>query len=597
MKTKRFLTLFMALLLLSCFLIVGCDTEPPAAQEPEEKEDEESVVTCSHVHKEIEETKPSAQCQPHITRTVCTDCGELIEELKKPSATKCQTAWKVVKRATGNEDGLEECRCIYCNNLTDSRILPKGYDSNGRLLDGLPSDLNHGGEQITVLYWSDVECPEFEQETVTGDNVRDAIYDRNNQIEDRLNVTIKWVGVPGDGGERKNFVAHVDSIYRADTQDYDIIASYSRTQGTLAVLGYLQDLSKINESYIDLEKPWWAKNIKEAASFGDSYYFLTGDISTNFNYMMHVVYLNKDLFSQYQLELPYQLVRNGGWTIDQMITLSTGRYKNADNVAGQSTGDYFGFQSMDYVATSLYIGAGLRYIERDATNMLKVSSDFTSDAAETLINKLGAWAATDDVWIHNATLDPNGIAGRPDYQNATKNGRVLMSVQHMVVARSQYSNADWSVGIVPLPKSSAAQQSYYTAMGNPYSLYGIFADFDTRGNKQETLTMLSAVLECWASEGYRLTNPEIFEVCLQLKYSKGQDETDMYILACENVRLDKGQIFASDLNNMVELPGRAFTSNTDWEENCEGYKSTVSEKLATVVENYRVYKELREQGK
>ena len=71
----------------------------------------------------------------------------------------------------------------------DSGLIDDAYDVNGRLKDNLPKDLNYEGEEVTMLYWSDVENPEFEQETVTGDNVRDAIYDRNNQVEDRLNIT------------------------------------------------------------------------------------------------------------------------------------------------------------------------------------------------------------------------------------------------------------------------------------------------------------------------------------------------------------------------------------------------------------------------
>ncbi|MBR5602509.1 MAG: hypothetical protein IKW24_07730, partial [Clostridia bacterium] len=70
------------------------------------------------------------------------------------------------------DDGEEED-----DGLIDSR-----FDVNGRLKDNLPKDLNYEGEEVCVLYWSDVENPEFEQETVTGDNVRDAIYDRNNQV-------------------------------------------------------------------------------------------------------------------------------------------------------------------------------------------------------------------------------------------------------------------------------------------------------------------------------------------------------------------------------------------------------------------------------
>ena len=55
----------------------------------------------------------------------------------------------------GNGDDEEE----------DSGLIDDAYDANGRLKDNLPKDLNFEGEEVTVLYWSDVENPEFEQES------------------------------------------------------------------------------------------------------------------------------------------------------------------------------------------------------------------------------------------------------------------------------------------------------------------------------------------------------------------------------------------------------------------------------------------------
>ena len=478
----------------------------------------------------------------------------------------------------------------------DSGLIDDAYDVNGRLKDNLPKDLNYEGEEVTVLYWSDVENPEFEQETVTGDNVRDAIYDRNNQIEDRLNVTIKWVGVPGDGGERKNFVAHVDSVYRADTQDYDLIASYAPTQGSLAVQGYLYNLATLENSYVDLKMPWWPQQLVETISFGDAYYFISGDMSTNVLYMMHLVYINKDLFSQYQLELPYKMVREGTWTMDEMIELTTGRYRDADNDNVQSEKDYYGFQSMDYVADSFYFACNMHLVDDDPNDMLVISPDVGSAKTVKLVNKLGKWAATDDVWIHNTALDAGDyVEGRKVYQRATAEGRVLMSLQHTCVGAKSYSNADWSVGCVPIPKYDLKQQNYYTGMGNPWSIYGIFVDFDDRGDKAATLTMLSAVMECWASEGFRLTTPEIFEVNFQLKYSEGQDETDMYEYVRSGITFDIGKIFAGELTNMATQCSRAIQTNSAWSSTYKAYERSIRTKLAQIVENFRTYQAQRDQ--
>ena len=60
-------------------------------------------------------------------------------------------------------------------------------DANGYLKDDLP-ELDFGGQQVAVLYWSDVENAEFDVEELTGEIVNDAIYQRNIDVEDRLKV-------------------------------------------------------------------------------------------------------------------------------------------------------------------------------------------------------------------------------------------------------------------------------------------------------------------------------------------------------------------------------------------------------------------------
>ncbi|MBQ9778445.1 MAG: hypothetical protein IJW22_05915, partial [Clostridia bacterium] len=125
---------------------------------------------------------------------------------------------------------------------------------------------------------------------------------------------------------------------------------------------------------------------------------------------------------------------------------------------------------------------------------------------------------------------------------------------------------------------------------------GIFVDFDERGDKAATLTMLSAVMECWASEGFRLTTPEIFEVNFQLKYSEGQDETDMYEYVRSGITFDLGKIFAGELNNMCELPSKAIQTNSSWSSSYKAYEKAITNSLNTIVENFRTYQAQRDQG-
>ncbi len=472
-------------------------------------------------------------------------------------------------------------------------------DRNGRLKDDLPDMdddpsndhlINFDGEVINLMYWSDVEQPEFEQAEITGDNVRDAIYDRNLNVESRLNIDLNFIPVEVYRGvPTGSFLKHISSIADAGTQDYDIIATHSRAQGSLAVQGYLYNIAAIENSYIDLEKPWWPDQLVETVSFGNNdYYFISGDMSTNTLHNMHAMFLNKNMFEELEIELPYDTVREGKWTVDKLIEITSGVYEDVDGDNVVSTGDRFGFTALHYVADSFYTAANLRYIEDSATDTLIVSPNYGSAKTVKLINKLGAWASTDSVWISSIPTHTN------DEQSATRKffakDQALIWMEHAFVVEVETRDAkDLSYGLVPNPKYDEKQLNYYTGMGNPFSLYGIFFDFDDRGDKDATLQMFSAVFECYASEAYRLTTPEVFEVNMQLKYSEGQDETDMFEIVRLGVVFDLGKIFGEELDLMSEKPSNAIAANASWSSTYKSYKKSIENKLKTIVDNFKKY--------
>jgi hypothetical protein len=63
--------------------------------------------------------------------------------------------------------------------------------------DEIPEELNFNNTTVSILYWDDVEKPEFEVLEQTGDIVNDAIYMRNLNTETRIGVDLNFVGTPG----------------------------------------------------------------------------------------------------------------------------------------------------------------------------------------------------------------------------------------------------------------------------------------------------------------------------------------------------------------------------------------------------------------
>ena len=83
------------------------------------------------------------------------------------------------------------------------------YDDAGYLKDALPEVANLG-VKIGMLYWSDVENPEFfVEDDGNGGTVELAINRRNARVESRLGVEIDYTGTPGNAKKRGDYITKI----------------------------------------------------------------------------------------------------------------------------------------------------------------------------------------------------------------------------------------------------------------------------------------------------------------------------------------------------------------------------------------------------
>ncbi len=420
------------------------------------------------------------------------------------------------------------------------------HDAEGYLLDTLPADLDFGGETIGILYWDDVEHPEFEVLEITGDIVNDAIYKRNETVQDRLGVKFEWYGTKGNTDNGDNYVKVVQNSFNAGEKAYDIYAAYSRTLGLVAQNGYCYNLNEVN--YLNFEMPWWPQRMLDTAVIGDKLFFVSGDISTNMLHMMYGIYYNKDMITDYQMTDPTEYVLNGTWTLDKMIEMTNGLYQdlNADGKADPE--DRYGLTTLEYHNEAFHTGADLHLVVKNNETVLALDPDYGGERAINLISKVGAWMQTDDV--HKGASST--------YLKSFQAGNTLFTVNRARTAEKNLREVDFAYGIVPTPKYDEAQQGYVTVMGNPFTLYGIARDC-------ETPDTAGAVLEAMGSAGYRMTTPAIFETNMKVKYSEDNVSAQMYDLVREGVDFELGRIFGAALDySCTEYIQDAMWNNTPW---------------------------------
>ena len=437
----------------------------------------------------------------------------------------------------------------------------------GATLD-LPAELNYNGDTVSVLHW-DSEKPEFGVEEITGALVDDAIYQRNTNIEERLGVQLQFTEQNGSVDYMAEFAQAVQNAFQSGAREYDIIPTYSRTAAILSTRGLYYNLNDIEDNYINLEQPWWPDCITDTVTIGDAIYFITGDCSTNVLHMMYTMWFNKDLITEYNLEYPVDLVRQNKWTLEKLFSMTADTFQDLNNNGQEDENDFFGFVGVNYGLDAFYTGSGLRLVELAGDDFLMISPDYSSEKAINLVDILGQRCIGND-WYIGSTMG-----------KIFQDDRALFCQNRTYYAENYLLEVEFSYGLVPTPKYDETQEEYISVLANPITLYGIMADVDP-----SRLSEMTAVIECWGYEGYKLTTPALFETNMKLKYSETSDESEMFDIVHSTINLDLGRVFSQDLQFMSEIPSKAAEAGAAWASRLAQYKKPLENGLKKIITSF-----------
>lgn len=441
----------------------------------------------------------------------------------------------------------------------------------------VPKDLNYGNE-LTVLYWADVEMPEFEQDQPSLNGVLNAIYKRNESTKEHLGLSkISWVGVNGNYQQKEEFTEHVGNSYIAGDRKYDIIATYSRTAGHCAIEGYLYDIECIEDSYLDLSKPWWPDTLVDTVTIDNAIYFLSGDISTNTIHQMYCIFSNTDMITELNLDDPVDLAINMEWTLPEFMRLCENVYLEQNGDDKPSTGDRFGLVTERLYFDAFYQGAGFKLIESDPEDVLVISKDYNSSRVAQLVTDLTAFRYTPDVYV-----------GGAEAQFLLENA--LFIQQCTYYAERKLKEVDFKYACLPTPMLDTKQGEYRTCVSNAFTLWCIMRDVELDG--EDMLQECSAALECLAGYAYQFTTPQIFEVNLKTKYSDvDKPETvQCFDLIRNGVVYDLGRIFPeSEMGGfyMIDPFSNCIHGGLDWVSTRKSNQTILISSLKSVVKKFQ----------
>ena len=425
---------------------------------------------------------------------------------------------------------------------------PDNQNQNGAA-DGLEPEfvyefpeVNYGGADFNVIntntkVWegpfSDIVI-----EDQIGEILNDTVYNRNIQIEEAFGITLKQKPVDPNNviSEARKLITSGDDTYEA----MFITHNWNGAIGTILINNGFHNLTGIPA--LQLDKPWWNQNIIKQLKIGgsDSLYFALNDIDVANMQFPVIMYFNEKIAQDMGLDMPYNLVRGGKWTLDEYEKyLKAGANLNGDESWKWSAGgnSVYGHASYHMGATAMLLATDVTIIDFDENNMPYFAAE--NEHFYNAVQKLGNILSVENQYFYTDALNPTPHRVTVVFIN----GRALFTDGAMSNA-GLLRGMEEPFGILPMPKYDENQLNYRTHMHSG-------ATFSTIPVTNTDPNKAAAVIDAMAYLSYKDVRPAYFDVALPHKQLRNEDSLDMLRIILDTRSIHVGYVYdwTTDLLN------------------------------------------------
>jgi len=422
------------------------------------------------------------------------------------------------------------------NVTNDTEAADAGETTRAQIEDNLP-DKDFGGRDFHLLTRQNY-FQKFMPEDMTGEAVNDALYTRNTKIMEEYNITMSNVAPPCEwGSSSKTWNQDLETSVMAGDGAYDLVAGYASTVPEIVTKNILLNWHEV--PYIDLSRPWWSERVSEALTVNDKLFLLTGDYSLSLWDDMFGFLFNKQVALDYSIEDLYELVRNGGWTMDKLAQFCSAVANDTNGDGTWDENDTYGLVSnwstsidtfqiscdMDLVSHKDDGGLEITMMSEKAVDILSRVTSLYNDAH-------GAYA-----------VDDAGIL--TTYNNMFSGGQALFYAIFFANITS-LRDMETDFGILPYPKLDEAQTKYSSTSRYNFDLFVLPIDV-----KDQEFSGI--ITEALCAESYRSVVPTYYDVVLKTKSSRDEESAEMIDIIRDSLTFDLGYLCSTSLNGLGHL--------------------------------------------
>ena len=226
---------------------------------------------------------------------------------------------------------------------TDTAPVTEAVTEDPALKDSLPEADLAGAPFRMTIFGTDLNRPQTYVDAQDGNIVNDAVYSKIRTVEERFNVDIVLTEM---SFQEENHVDSLKQAILAGDDSTDLAQGHDVNMANAAMEGLFVNAYDI--PHLDFSKPWWPAATTESMTVAGQMYLMCNNIGYNNLAQTRVMYFNKNLMKDLDMEMPYQQVYDGTWTLDAMNGMTKQAYRDLNGNGEIDTADQFGYVSMPY---------------------------------------------------------------------------------------------------------------------------------------------------------------------------------------------------------------------------------------------------------
>ena len=416
---------------------------------------------------------------------------------------------------------------------TDKDDDKKQTDISEEFMGLAPTSLDFNNEKFTILCRQSNAWGDWEQE-VTADEeeteiVNQAVYDRNLAVEEAYGVDIDVIAIPGHWTDADSFTTTFRTSILSGDGAFDILVGQKAYMATLANMELYTNMHEVPYVKDDLTSSYFYQDLINEITVNDTLHYLVGDYTISYMDNVNVMYFNKQIAENENLEDIYQLVRDGNWTIDKCIEMAKGVYFDVNGDGWPGEEDRFGYIT-DYGNTvdGLFSQFDIQQTKRDESGNLV--ADMDTGKVVSILEKLIEFFKTDDVFTYasSSSQTPEELP----FNTIFTEDRALFYPDVLATAKT-YRGMETDFGIIPLPKWNTQQQKYLTQAQSGYSTVSIPIDVTN-------LEKVGAVTDALFAKSADLVLPAYYDMALKSKFARDNESGEMIDIIREGMCINFG---------------------------------------------------------